>query len=93
MRCISDTLIVALIAMAIGAGAAQAAAEDCMIGDAALCAANPNCHWDYQRRGCEQGPPPHQDACAAHEGKDICNGDTTIGCKWNADQEKCESAK
>jgi hypothetical protein len=42
--------------------------------------------------GCEQGPPPHEDACAAHEGEDICNGDTTIGCKWNADKGKCESA-
>ncbi len=25
-------------------------------------------------------------------GKDICNADTTIGCKWNAEKEKCESA-
>lgn len=91
MRCISDTLIIALIAVAFGAGAAKAAG-DCMIGDSALCAAKPNCHWDFKSRGCYEGPPPHEDACAAHEGKDICNGDTTIGCKWNADKEKCESA-
>ena len=91
MRRMIVTLSIVLAAMAISAGAASAA-ENCMIGDAALCAANPNCHWDFQRRGCEQGPPPHDDACAAHGGKDICNGDTTIGCKWNADKGKCESA-
>jgi len=90
MRRMIVTLSIVLAAMAISALAS--AAENCMIGDAALCAANPNCHWDFQRRGCEQGPPPHEDACAAHEGKDICNGDTTIGCKWNADKGKCESA-
>jgi hypothetical protein len=85
------TLSITLAATAISAGTASAA-ENCMIGDAALCAANPNCHWDFQRRGCEQGPPPHEDACAAHEAKDICDGDSTIGCKWNANQGKCESA-
>ena len=89
---LSMALSVTLAVMAIGAGTPKAA-EDCMIGDAALCAANPNCHWDFQARGCEKGPPPHQDACAAHEGKDICNGDTTIGCKWNAEKDRCESAK
>jgi hypothetical protein len=89
---LSMTLSMTLAAMALGACAASAA-ENCMIGDAALCAANPNCHWDFQRRGCEQGPPPHEDACAAHGGKDICNADTTIGCKWNAEKASCESAK
>ena len=79
------------VSMALATGITSAA-ENCMIGDAALCAANPNCHWDFQRRGCEQGPPLHEDACAAHGGKDICNADTTIGCKWNADAAKCESA-
>src|SRR4029078_8773024 len=106
MRRMIVTLSIVLAAMAIGAGAATAA-ENCMIGDAALCAANPDCHWDFQRRGCEPGAPSHADARAArcnagprrrgvawpaHEGKDICNGDTTIGCKWNADKGKCESA-
>lgn len=80
-----------LAAVAIGAGAATAA-EDCMIGDAALCAANPNCHWDFQARGCEKGPPPHQDACAAHGSKETCNGDTTLGCTWDEAAAKCESA-
>jgi hypothetical protein len=89
---LSMTLLMTFLAMAIGEGAASAAGN-CMIGDSALCAANPDCHWDFQRRGCEEGPPPHEDACAAHEDKDICNGDTTIGCKWNAEKDKCESAK
>jgi hypothetical protein len=44
------TLSMTLAAVAICAGTAKAA-EDCMIGDAALCAANPNCHWDFQARG------------------------------------------
>ena len=91
MRRTIVTVSIALVAMAIGASAAKAA-ENCMIGDSALCAADPNCHWDFQRRGCEQGPPQHEDACAAHGGKDICNADTTIGCKWNADKEECQSA-
>jgi len=85
------TLSIVLAAMAIGAGAASAA-ENFVICDAALCAANPDCHWDFQRRGCEPGAPPHEDACAAHGGKDTCNNDTAIGCKWNADKAKCESA-
>ena len=44
-----------------------------MIGDAALCLADPNCHWDGSRRGCYPGPAPFKDACAAHEAKAICD--------------------
>jgi hypothetical protein len=86
------TVSIALAAMAIGAGAAKAA-ENCMIGDSALCAADPNCHLDFKRRGRYERATPHVNACAAHRGKDICNADTTIGCKWNADQDKCQSAR
>ena len=47
----SITLIAALAAM--GAGAFESAAlENCRTGDSALCAADPNCHWNYERRGC-----------------------------------------
>jgi hypothetical protein len=88
-------LILTLIALLVAGCASTASAvalEHCMTGDSAICAADPNCHWDFQHRGCYEGPAPHEDACAAHEGKDICNGDTTIGCKWNAEKDKCESA-
>ena len=86
------TLIAALIAAAAGTASAVPA-EHCMTGDSALCASDPNCHWDFEHRGCYEGSPPHVDACAAHAGKDICDADTTIGCKWNAEKDKCESAK
>ena len=35
-----------------------------MIGDAALCLANPNCHWEADKRGCYPGPAAFRDACA-----------------------------
>jgi hypothetical protein len=92
MRSMIVTLIVAFAA--IGAGSVSSAVvENCRTGDSALCAADPNCHWNFARRGCYQGAAEHEDPCAAHGGKDICNADTTIGCKWNSDGNRCERAK
>ena len=77
MRSMIVTLIVAFAA--IGAGSVSSAAvENCRTGDSALCAADPNCHWNFARRGCYQY---------------ICNADTAIGCKWNSDGNRCEQAK
>lgn len=90
------SLIVVLIALplAIGALAMRSAAEEnCSIRDSSLCLANPNCHWEYQRRGCEPGPATDQDGCVAHEAKDICNTDDSLGCKWSEETNKCQSAK
>ena len=37
--------------LALAASVVEAsAAEECMIGDSALCLANPNCHWDGEKR-------------------------------------------
>ena len=78
--------------LAIGTSpVAMAATEECMIGDSALCLANPNCHWDGERRGCYPGPAEYQDACASHLDKAICETDTTLGCKWSDSANKCES--
>ena len=71
----------------------SAAAENCSIRDSSLCLANPNCHWEYQGRGCEPGPAPDQDGCLAHEAKDTCNVDGSLGCKWSDDANKCQRAK
>jgi hypothetical protein len=68
-----------------------AAADECAIGDAALCLANPNCHWDGERRGCYPGAAEYQDACAVHGDQKICDLDTTLGCKWSAEANKCET--
>ena len=92
MRRMSVTLIAALVALGVSAFA-SAAFEKCRTGDSALCAADPNCHWDYERRGCYEGAPVHEDACAAHEDPTICDTDVTIGCKWNAESKQCKSAK
>ena len=90
MRSLIVGLIAALVVIAAGSFKGEAA-ENCMIGDAALCLAAPNCHWDGERRGCFPGPAPYRDACAAHEDKAICDTDTTLGCKWSAETNKCES--
>ncbi len=66
------------------------AAEECMIGDAALCLADPKCHWDGERRGCYPGHAPFRDACAAHEDKAIC-ATSSLGCQWSETANKCES--
>jgi hypothetical protein len=67
------------------------AAEECMIGDAALCLlAAPKCHWDSDRRGCYPGPGAFRDACAAHEDKGVCVT-SSLGCQWSDAGNKCES--
>jgi hypothetical protein len=84
--------IVIALTLALAASVVEtSAAEECMIGDSALCLANPNCHWDGERRGCYPGPAQHQDACAAHGDQAICDGDTTLGCKWSAEAKACET--
>ena len=87
-------IIATLIALFIALGASiveSAAAENCAIGDAALCLANPDCHWDGEKRGCYPGPAEYKDACAVHAEKGVCETDTTLGCKWSADANKCET--
>lgn len=87
-------IVTALIALAATLSLvrwASAAPDICSIGDSALCLANPNCHWDGEKRGCYPGPAPYRDPCAAHEGEAICASDDTLGCKWTAEKNKCES--
>ena len=89
MRNMMIVLVATAAALSLGTHA-RAAQDECSIGDAALCLANKNCHWDYQKRGCYPGPGEPKDACAAHEDQEICKTDTAIGCKWSADG-KCVS--
>lgn len=87
------SLIVALIAAPVAMAACSfkgKAAEPCMIGDSALCLADPKCHWDGERRGCYPGPAPFKDACAAHEVKAICDT-SSLGCQWSDANKKCEA--
>jgi hypothetical protein len=84
-------LIAAPIILALNAPAGPAAAADCAIGDAAICAARPGCHWDYNARGCQEGEAARQDACAAHGSEEICQADATLGCSWNAEKQACQS--
>jgi hypothetical protein len=88
----SVTLIAALVALGAGTHAASAV-EGCRTGDSAICISDQNCHWDAERRGCYEGAPVHQDACASHGDPAICDADHTIGCKWNAESKQCKSAK
>ena len=92
MRCLSVTLIAALVALGAGTCAALAV-EGCRTGDSAICISDPNCHWDSERRGCYEGAPEPQDPCAAHSAQGPCDGNTTFGCKWNAESKQCKSAK
>jgi hypothetical protein len=87
-------LVALFIALPITLGAsgvAMAADEECFIGDSALCLANPKCHWDGEKRGCYPGPAEYQDVCAVHADQSVCDKDTTLGCKWSADANKCET--
>ena len=90
MRNMMIVLVAAAAALSLGTHA-RAAQDECSISDSALCLANKNCHWDYQKRGCYPGPGEAKDACAAHEGEAICASDDTLGCKWSAEAKKCES--
>jgi hypothetical protein len=86
-------MMVALIAVALALSLgtyASAAPEDCMIGDAALCLADPNCHWDGEKRGCYPGPLPKKNICIVHEDKAICDT-SSLGCKWSDATNTCES--
>ena len=92
MRRIMLTLVAALGALTLGAVAAGAV-ENCRTGDSALCVSDPNCHWDFQRRGCYEGPPAQEDACTSHSHVETCDADLTLGCKWDAAGKQCKSAK
>jgi hypothetical protein len=88
------SLFAVLIALPfVIASVSPSVGEECSIRDSAMCVSNPNCHWEYSKRSCEPGPPPYQDGCVSHEAKDICNSDTTLGCKWSDADNKCESGK
>jgi hypothetical protein len=88
MRSAMAALLAATILVACSV--ASEAAEECMIGDAALCLADPKCHWDGEKRGCYPGPAPFRDACAAHEDKGIC-ASSSLGCQWSESAKKCEA--
>jgi hypothetical protein len=75
---------------ATAAGTLEAAAVECAIGDSAMCLADPNCHWDGEKRGCYPGPLPKVDVCLVHEAKAICNT-SSLGCQWSDATNKCES--
>jgi hypothetical protein len=93
MRRIIVTLIAALAVTGTGTFTFKIpAAESCTVRDSALCTANPNCHWDYERRGCYPGPLARGNPCAVHEDSKVCQTDVAIGCKWNTESNKCESA-
>ena len=88
------TLTLALAAVTLVASLSAAMSEEtkkCHIGDAALCMAEPGCHWDVNKRGCYEGPLPGQDACAAHETESVCDTDVSLGCKWDAEKKTCAS--
>ena len=86
------TLIVGalLLLLAITFNANPAEAAKCSgIRDSARCAAQPDCHFDVNKRRCDQGPQPNEDACAVHVDKVVCATDTTLGCAWSAERQKC----
>ena len=89
----SRLIVVLVIVFGFGWGIADSLAAECSIRDAAMCVANPNCHWDYNARGCEPGPAPEQDACAAHGSQETCDVDTTLGCKWDDGSKACKTSK
>ena len=89
MRIVLFAMIAACVVLAAASFKSEAA-EQCMIGDAALCLADPNCHWDGERRGCYPGPAPFRDACASHGDKAICDT-SSLGCQWSDATNKCES--
>ncbi len=82
-----------LIALALSSGfaASGALAAPCATGDSAICASDPNCHWDVEKRGCYEGPAPRVDACAAHGSESICQSDVSLGCAWNAETKACQT--
>ena len=89
MRSALFALIAVCVALTVNS-VPSLTAEDCMIGDAALCLAHPKCLWDGQRRGFYAGPATLSDACAAHEDMAICDI-SSLGCQWSDAAQKCES--
>jgi hypothetical protein len=84
---------IAALFIAMNTVSTKVAAEDhCMTGDSAVCAQDPDCHWDYSKRGCYEGAPERVDPCGAHSDKSVCEEDTSIGCKWNDGDSKCVRA-
>ncbi|HSD91515.1 MAG TPA: hypothetical protein VLB11_00620 [Methyloceanibacter sp.] len=91
MRRLCIILIAAPLVLSPAGFKAEAAADqECMIGDAALCLASPNCWWDNQRRGCYPGEAPAADRCAAHGEQGICDS-SSLNCRWSDAAKKCES--
>jgi hypothetical protein len=89
----SMILAATALTLAVGIVSTEVAAEDhCTTGDSAVCAQDPDCHWDYAKRGCYEGAPEKVDPCGAHSDKTICEQDTSIGCKWNDGDSKCVQA-
>ena len=79
-----------LLLLAITFNANPAEAAKCSgIRDSARCAAQPDCHFDVNKRRCSQGPRPTEDACVVHVDKVVCTTDTTLGCAWSAEKKKC----
>ena len=89
MRNMIVVLIAVLLALSLST-CASAAPDECSIRDSALCLANPNCHWDGEKRGCYPGPLEAADVCVVHEDKAICDT-SSLGCKWSEATNKCES--
>jgi hypothetical protein len=59
------------------------------IRDSAMCVAEPTCWYDaVNNKGCLDGPRPDENRCAVHSGESTCNV-STLGCTWNAAEEKC----
>ena len=72
MRRLCIVLIAAPLVLSPASFQAQAAADqECMIGDAALCLAAPNCWWDNRGRGCYPGQAPAADRCVAWSEGDL----------------------
>ena len=81
-------LLLLLTLIAFDADPAEAA-KCSGIRDSAQCAAQPDCHFDVNKRRCSQGPRPTEDACVVHVDKVVCTTDTTLGCGWSAEKKKC----
>lgn len=85
-------LLLTLAAMTFGGTPAEAEKVRCgAIYDSALCTAEPSCWYDAaNNKGCQDGPPPAQDRCAAHGSESTCST-SSFGCTWQVDGETCVS--
>ena len=90
MRLIISALLLVLAAITFDVDPARVEPVNCSaITDSALCATKPGCHFDVDKRGCYEGPLPHEDACVVHVDKVVCATDTSLNCTWNAEEKKC----